>query len=160
MFNRNFYYSGEGRRGEQGGCRSAQFMCWGGGEKVRVSTQQREVGHRFVYWRFSCNWKTYRAFLALGLNSGSAHKLRNNFSKTPSSVWPIIILLLLIKENEDLRAVSPRPTPPPHISQAGDQRHTGSLVLIIIIISAQRKRQRQRSEAHRVTCTHHHHHHH
>ena len=30
--------------------------------------------------------KTYRAFLALGLNSGSAHKLRNKFSKTPSSV--------------------------------------------------------------------------
>ena len=30
--------------------------------------------------------KTYRAFLALGLNSVSAHKLRNKFSKTPSSV--------------------------------------------------------------------------
>ena len=41
-----------------------------------------------------------------------APSLRNTITKYPH---------LVIKEGEDLRAVSPRPTPPPHISQAGDQ---------------------------------------
>ena len=46
MSNRNFYYSGEERLGGRVGLPN---LCAGEqGEKVRVSTQQREVGHRFV----------------------------------------------------------------------------------------------------------------
>ena len=47
MYNRNFYYDGEERLG--GSRVGLPNLCAGEqGEKVRVSTQQREVGHRFV----------------------------------------------------------------------------------------------------------------